>query len=113
MDEFRMTMRRYMHCGIRNKVKGIVFIIIIKRLCCHTICQMNAIAITMQAKNRGCGKLSHDQSGYTSLKMCVFRSFLKMKNVFAVRQLQRERIPNGWSSSSQFRSLKTGGRVRK
>ena len=38
-------------------------IIIIKRLCWHAICQMNAIAITMQAMNHGRGKLSHDQSG--------------------------------------------------
>ena len=28
------------------------FIIIIKRLCYHAICQMNAIAVAMQAMNR-------------------------------------------------------------
>ena len=30
-----------------------MIIIIIKRLCYHAICQMNAIAIAMQAMNRG------------------------------------------------------------
>ena len=34
-------------------VPGLYFIIIIKRLCYHAICQMNAIAIAMQAMNRG------------------------------------------------------------
>ena len=30
-----------------------IIIIIVKHLCYHTICQMNAIAIAMQAMNRG------------------------------------------------------------
>ena len=62
-----------------------IIIIIIKHLCYHTICQMNAIPIAMQAMNHGRRKLSHDQSGQASLKMDVFRSFLKIENVFAIR----------------------------
>ena len=36
-------------------VKLMMIIIIIKRLCYHAICQMNAIAIAMQAMNLGRG----------------------------------------------------------